>query len=128
MPLENDELYSDFLVELYKNPKNFGKPIKYNKSANSMNASCGDEFTIYIEINKNGKIKNASFEGKGCVISTASASLLGDFIIGKTEDNVKNMKKEDALKLLKIDLSKNPSRIKCALLPFYIMQEALNKK
>ena len=58
MPLnDDDELYADFLIELYKNPKNFGKPKSYDKSSNSINASCGDYFTIYLKIDENGKVR-----------------------------------------------------------------------
>ncbi len=88
------------------------------------NSSCGDEITIFLKV-KNDRIEDASFDGRGCTISMASAALLTEHIKGKTLEEVKKFTKETHLKLLGFDLSSNPSRLKCALLSFVVLKENL---
>jgi nitrogen fixation NifU-like protein len=122
-----EELYQEFIIELYKNPQNFGTIEDADYKAQIYNTTCGDAITIFIKV-KDGIIQDAKFMGKGCAISQASSSLFTGFLIGKKLDELKNIGKDDALKLLKIDLSKNPTRMKCALLPLDAMRKALNSE
>lgn len=108
--MEDEKFYE--LVELYRNPEHFGKLEKYDYSGEGYSASCGDKFSVYLEI-KDGIIKNASFSGRGCVISTVSLSKLCSFLIGKKADEVKGLNLESIKKLIGID-DISISRIKCA--------------
>ena len=106
----DDKFYE--LVELYRNPEHYGKLSKYNYSEEGYSPSCGDKFSVYLEV-ENGLIKDASFDGKGCVISTVSLSKLCDFLIDKQIKEVEKMELKDIENLLGIkDIS--ISRVKCA--------------
>ncbi|PIO08246.1 Fe-S cluster protein [Candidatus Pacearchaeota archaeon CG10_big_fil_rev_8_21_14_0_10_34_12] len=130
--MKSEDMYKRHILELYKNPKNFGKienatnkktavnPIQHTEE----NTFCGDEITIYLVV-KNDKIENVKFTGEGCAISIASASLLTDKIKGMNVEDVKKMDSNEVLKLLKIDV--NPGRIKCALLPLEAVKKSLKK-
>ena len=76
---------------------------------------------------KDGKVADVKFSGKGCAISQASASLFTEEIKGKSLEDVKKMGKEELLKLIKLDLSKNPTRMRCALLPLDAFRKAVEK-
>jgi len=119
-----DDLYQEFIIELYKNPLNFGKLDKPDYTAAVHNQTCGDMIEIFIRV-ENGAVAEARFIGKGCAISQASASLFMGFLKGKALEELRSLKKEDALSLLKIDLTRNPSRMKCALLPLDALRKAL---
>ncbi|MFH0737465.1 MAG: iron-sulfur cluster assembly scaffold protein [Candidatus Micrarchaeota archaeon] len=120
----SDDIYTEFLIELYKNPLNFGKLEKADYKAEIYNTTCGDMIELYIKV-KDGKVAEAKFIGKGCAISQASASLFTGFLKGKKASELGSIKPEDALKLIKVDLSKNPTRMKCALLPLEALKKAL---
>ncbi|MFH1520447.1 MAG: Fe-S cluster assembly sulfur transfer protein SufU [Candidatus Micrarchaeota archaeon] len=117
-----EELYQEFIIELYKNPINFGKIQNADYQAEIHNTTCGDIVQLYLKVS-NGIIQDAKFTGSGCAISQASASLFTNYLKDKLLADVKKISKKEILALLKIDLSKNPSRMKCALLPL----DALNK-
>ena len=121
-----EELYQQFIIELYKNPLNFGRIENPDLHAQLHNTTCGDQVELFIKA-QNGKIEQAKFIGKGCAISQASASLLTGYLKGKKIDELEKITKDDVLALLKIDLSKNPSRMKCALLVFEAMKKSLSK-
>ena len=74
------ELYQEIILDHGKNPRNLGKTENYNKDAKGHNPLCGDKVHIFLELDKNKKIKDISFEGSGCAISMASASILTDLI------------------------------------------------
>lgn len=92
--------------------------------AHLSNIVCGDSIHIMIEVDQ-GIIKNIRFDGVGCAISTASASLLTDFIMGKSLQEVRNVTSQDVQNLLGVELS--PSRLKCALLPLEAIHKALGE-
>ena len=119
-----EELYQEFIIELYKNPLNFGKIEGADYSAEIYNSTCGDMIRIYVKA-EGGVVKDAKFIGKGCAISQASSSLFTGFIKGKTVDSLAEISKEDILKLIKVNLEKNPSRMRCALLPLEALRKAL---
>ena len=108
--MEDDKFYE--LVEAYRNPEHFGKPEKYDYFSDEYSPSCGDKFTVYMDV-RDGIIQNTSFYGKGCVISTVSLSKLCGFLIGKRLEDVKNLTLEDIKNLIGID-EISISRIKCA--------------
>ncbi len=120
----NDEIYMDFILENYKNPKNYGKIENPTSISHGSNPFCGDEIFIYLKIDNN-KISDIKFTGKGCAISQASASILTEMVKGKDVDYARNLKDEDFLKELGIKLS--PIRMKCALLSLWTLRDAISK-
>jgi len=118
------DIYMDFILEHYKNPSNYGKIENPSTSSKGLNPLCGDELEIYILVEKN-TIKDIKFTGKGCAISQASASILTEMVKGKDIDYVKNLKEKDLLDALGIEIS--PSRLKCALLSYNTLKEAVSK-
>lgn len=108
--MEDDKFYE--LVEIYRNPSHLGRLDDFNYSANGYSSSCGDKFIIYLKI-EGGLVKDASFEGKGCVISTVSLSKLCGFLIGKRIDEIENMGLESVKELIGVK-EISISRVKCA--------------
>src|SRR3989339_1179100 len=82
---EINELYQELIIDHSRNPRNFGKLENANHMKEGYNPLCGDKFTFYI-FEKNGIIEAIKFEGSGCAISTASASLMTESLKGKTID------------------------------------------
>jgi nitrogen fixation NifU-like protein len=110
------------LISIYQKPKNKGRIENANVKITKINDQCGDEITIYLLV-ENDVIKEASFEGNGCLISTVSASLLLDYLRGKKVKEIKNIEKDLIFSLINIDLSKNPIRIKCATLALNALKD-----
>ena len=119
-----DDIYQEFIISLYKNPINFGKIDGANFHAEIHNSTCGDRIEIFIKL-QDDYVTEAKFIGTGCAISQASSSLFTSYLKGKKLTDLSKITKENVLELLKIDLSKNPSRMKCALLPFEAMKKAI---
>ncbi|MEW6722752.1 MAG: Fe-S cluster assembly sulfur transfer protein SufU [Candidatus Micrarchaeota archaeon] len=119
-----EELYQEFIIELYKNPLNFGKIEGADYTAEIYNSTCGDMIRLYLKT-EGGVVKDAKFTGKGCAISQASSSLFTGFLKGKKVADLEGVAKEDVLKLIKVNLEKNPSRMRCALLPLEALRKAL---
>lgn len=117
-------IYQDIILDHYQHPRNFG--ILDGGGATSLeNPSCGDSITMQIKITDNC-IEDIAFTGKGCAISQASASMLTEFVKGKSLQEVDALSKDDILKLIGVDLS--PARLKCALLGLQTLQKLLAKK
>lgn len=112
-------LYKKKLFEHYQNPRNHGVIEGYNFKAELTNFSCGDSVLFQALVNNN-YFEKIAFQGQGCIISQATASMLTEYIINKDFDFVKNLSKEDILNMIELDLGS--MRLKCALLPL----EALN--
>jgi len=115
------------IVHIWKNPPNRGEMKDADLVAEGANPICGDKVKVFLKI-KDGKVKDASFTGEGCAISIASASLLIDYIKGKKVEEIGKIGKEKMMELLELDLSKNPSRLKCALLPLATLKNLENKE
>ncbi len=92
--MELKELYQEIILDHGKNPRNKGKCDKFNKDAKAHNPLCGDKVHIYLKLNKDKKVENLSFEGEGCAISLASASILTDVIKGKDSFTAKKITNE----------------------------------
>ncbi|MGV8163073.1 MAG: iron-sulfur cluster assembly scaffold protein [Candidatus Nanoarchaeia archaeon] len=121
-----DELYRQELLELYRNPKNRGVMINPHIHTEDSNPLCGDQVEIFLRLDKEGKIQDALFEGKGCVISMASTSLLLEHIKGKTLKEIDDITREDLLDMIGINLT--PSRIKCATLSLVTVKKGIQEK
>lgn len=115
------DIYKELILDYYRNPRNFGKLDQFDISSHDTNPLCGDEVDIQIKVGNGNKIEQIKFFGKGCAISQASASMLTELAKGKDLTWVKQLAKEDILKLLgNPDLG--PSRIKCALLGMKVLK------
>lgn len=115
-------LYTEIILDLYKNPINKGKIDSPTHEFFKNNPLCGDEIKIQLVINDN-IIKEVKFQGVGCAISQASASLLTEKIKNMDIEKVKNLNKDDVLEMLHIPISQ--PRLRCALLPLDALRGAL---
>ena len=82
------ELYQEIILEHGKNPRNLGKTENFNKDAKGNNPLCGDNVHVYLKLNDQRKVEDISFEGSGCAISMASASIMTDLIKGKNDKKI----------------------------------------
>ena len=141
------ELYQEIILDHGKNPRNLRKTENFNKDAKGHNPLCGDKVHVYLKLNENKKLEDISFEGQGCAISMASASIMTDLLKGKEEKDVKEIvndflemiKEKDEIKtnLLKEDektklmclsgVKQYPMRVKCATLSWHTLTSAIDK-
>ena len=119
------DIYREELLEHYRHPQNFGKLKKYTYSADKPNPLCGDEISLRVLLDKGRKVRNVKFQGTGCVLSIASASLLTEWMKGKSIRQMQKLKPQQVIKNLNIDVG--PARRKCALLIYEAIQEILEK-
>ncbi|MEM3437491.1 MAG: SUF system NifU family Fe-S cluster assembly protein [Nitrososphaerales archaeon] len=113
------DMYAKMIIDLYRHPMNYGKIKNPDIKTQDTNPICGDIIEIQIKLNE-GRVKEVKFNGKGCAISQASASLLTEMIKGKKIDELLKMDKKDILNALGIEIS--PVRLKCALLPLKVLK------
>ncbi len=106
-------LYQEEIMEHYRDPLHHGALDHATIVQTERNSSCGDELTFYLQI-ENGVVTDVSFEGEGCAISQATASMLTEDLIGKSVDTIQAMTPDDITELIQIPLG--PTRLKCALL------------
>jgi nitrogen fixation NifU-like protein len=145
--MELKELYQEIILDHGKNPRNKGKCSQFNRDAKGHNPLCGDKVHIYLKIDKDKKVEDVSFEGEGCAISLASASILTEIIKNK-EFNLAKKIIEDFLNMIKneVKISINsltqdqkttimslsgvkqfPMRVKCATMVWHTLTAALEK-
>lgn len=123
--MEMQELYSDLILELYRNPLNKGRLEGADASYRDVNPVCGDIIEIGMNIQK-GKVADIRFQGEGCAISQASASLLTELAKRKKISEVLQFSLNQILQELHLPhLRENPLRIKCAALSLKVMKMAL---
>lgn len=85
------DLYQEVILDHSKKPRNFGKPSEVNHEAKGHNPLCGDRVTIYLNLGLDGRVKEVTFEGSGCAISMASASIMTEMLKGKTVAEAKTL-------------------------------------
>jgi nitrogen fixation protein NifU and related proteins len=141
---ELSELYQQVILDHNKKPRNFRKPESPTHSAEGHNPLCGDQLTVYVTL-ENDDVKDVAFEGSGCAISKASASMMTQAVKGKSKQDVEALFKqfhsmvtddsdeegqEDDLGNLRIfaGVREFPVRVKCATLPWHTLHAALNKR
>ena len=140
------ELYQEIILDHGKNPRNLGKFDNFNKDAKGHNPLCGDKVHLFLKIDENKKVNDISFEGEGCAISMASASIMTDLMKGKSEKEAKEiiekfldmikekddvnselLKEDEKIKLMSLGGVKNyPMRVKCATLSWHALSSALD--
>ncbi|MBA4104262.1 MAG: SUF system NifU family Fe-S cluster assembly protein [Pirellula sp.] len=123
MPSE-EELYQEHILDHYEDPFHRGHLTSATHAHEDKNPLCGDVVRIELELNDEGKIKNVYFDGQGCVISQASASMLIEEMYGKTIDDIKAFTAEEMLALYGPRLT--PNRQKCCLLSWKVLQSAVH--
>lgn len=119
-----DDLYREVILDHYKNPQYRGELDPHDLSFEDENPLCGDHLRIDLRVDDAGVVTDARFSGHGCAISQASADLLVESIIGKKIDDLKDLSKDDVLKLLGFD-ELGPVRLKCALLSLKVLKGGL---
>lgn len=119
-----DDMYQQQILEHAKYPHNFGTLEGATCSHEEHNPLCGDRVRMDLLIS-DGVIADVRFSGRGCAISQASASLLTDEVKGMTVEAARAYSKDDLLELIGIPLSKNPTRLKCALLSLKTLKAGL---
>ena len=85
------ELYQEIILDHGKNPRNLGKFENFNKDAKGHNPLCGDKVHLFLKLDENKNVNDISFEGEGCAISMASASIMTDLMKGKSEKEAKEI-------------------------------------
>ena len=141
-------LYQEIILHHGKNPRNLRKTDNFNKDAKGYNPLCGDKVHVYLKLNENKKVEDISFEGQGCAISMASASIMTETIKGKEFNVAKkileqfiNMLKEGSkLSINSLSEDENttmmalsggkrfPMRVKCATLAWHTFMHAAEEK
>jgi nitrogen fixation NifU-like protein len=121
----SDDIYREIILDHYRNPRNKGKLTDADVSIHDSNPLCGDEIDIHLKVEE-GKIKNIKFEGRGCAISQASASMLTEMVIEKPLSTVKEIAKDDVLENIGL-MNLGPARIKCALLSLKVLKMGMVK-
>ena len=116
----SDDIYREIILDHYRNPRNKGKLTDADVSIHDSNPLCGDEIDIHLKVEE-GKIKNIKFEGRGCAISQASASMLTEMVIEKPLSTVREIAKNDVLENIGL-LNLGPARLKCALLSLKVLK------
>ena len=117
-----DALYRDYILEHYKNPRNFGTLEPHDMEWHDHNPLCGDELGVHVVVDEDGKVTDLRFHGHGCAISQAAASISSEELIGKSIDEISKLDADWVIEHLGIDIS--PTRRKCALLNLKVMRGA----
>ena len=140
------ELYQEIILEHGKNPRNLTKIDNFNKDAKGNNPLCGDNVHVYLKLNEDKKVEDISFEGSGCAISMASASIMTDLAKGRSESDVKeiindflgmikenpelkskNLEEDEKTKLMCLSgVKQYPMRVKCATLSWHTLISAID--
>ena len=132
------DLYQEVIFDHNRNPRNFRTMDDADRQIDGFNPLCGDRITLFIKLT-DGKISDASFQGQGCAISTASASLMTDIVKGQTEGEAQNLfslfhkmatgehvEMDDLGKLAVLaGVCEYPARVKCATLPWHTLDALL---
>ncbi len=138
-----DDLYKEVIIDHYENPRNYGKLEDAHICEKGANPLCGDELELYLKLDQE-KIQDISFEGKGCSISQASASMMTELVKGHTkeeakqimqkfksailEDKEQNFSEEEIELESLLGVKKYPVRVKCAVLAWNTLEQALKRE
>ena len=139
MPDDLDELYQQVILDHCKSPRNFHALDGANRKGEGYNPLCGDNYTVFLKMDGD-TVQEASFQGSGCCISKASASLMSDAVKGKTKAEVKTLfdkvhdmittgnGDEDGVGKLAVfaGVHRFPARVKCAILSWHAVLAAVN--
>ena len=143
MMSELEELYQEVILDHNRSPRNFGLLESANRRAEGYNPLCGDRVKVFVEV-EDGRLRNLTFQGAGCAISTASASLMTECLKGKTLQEAQQLMNtfrdlvtgqdegQEAREVGKLavfeGVKKYPVRVKCATLAWHTLRAALNQR
>ena len=142
------QLYQDIILEHGKSPRNLGKCEGYSHEAKGYNPLCGDKLHVYLKLDNGKKVESLTFEGEGCAISLASASIMTELVKGKSLEESKeimdaflnmikntseiqsnHLDEDEKTKLMSLSGVKQfPMRVKCATLSWHTLNSAIKKK
>ena len=142
------QLYQDIILEHGKSPRNLGKCEGYSHEAKGYNPLCGDKVHVYLKLDNKKKVDNLTFEGDGCAISLASASIMTELVKGKSFEEAKeimnaflnmikntseirsnHLDEDQKTKLMSLSGVKQfPMRVKCATLSWHTLVSAIENK
>ena len=142
------QLYQDIILEHGKSPRNLGKCEGYNHDAKGYNPLCGDKVHVYLKLDSEKKVEGLTFEGEGCAISLASASIMTELVKGKSFNETKDimtaflnmikntseiqsnyLDEDQKIKLMSLSGVKQfPMRVKCATLSWHTLNSAIKEK
>lgn len=115
-----DDFYRELIIDHGQNMRNRGVLQPADIDYEDDNPLCGDRLRLTVQLDEEGRVKAVGWDGEGCIISQASASMLGEAMIGKTLEELRHFSKEDILEMLGIPLT--PVRLKCALLSLKVLK------
>ena len=116
-----DDFYRDYILDHYRNPRNFGSLERVDVEAEDLNPLCGDQIRMQLKLD-DGVVSEVRFSGKGCAISQASASMLTERVKGMKLADVAKLSKDVVLEDVGIGIS--PTRMKCAMLGLRVLKSA----
>ena len=142
------QLYQDIILEHGKSPRNLGKCEGYSHEAKGYNPLCGDKVHVYLKLDNGKKVESLTFEGEGCAISLASASIMTELVKGKSFEETKeimdaflnmikntseiqsnHLDEDEKTKLMSLSGVKQfPMRVKCATLSWHTLNSAIKGK
>jgi len=117
-----DDFYKEYILDHYRNPRNFGHLDAPDASAEDLNPLCGDKIRMELNVDGEGRVADVRFSGKGCAISQASASMLTESIKGRKLEDIARMKMDVVVENVGIGIS--PTRMKCATLGLKVLKSA----
>ncbi|MBN1178967.1 MAG: iron-sulfur cluster assembly scaffold protein [Anaerolineae bacterium] len=117
------DVYRPHILDHYANPRNQGRLDAPDIVADADDPSCGDQLRLEIALDAHGRVAQVAFEGEGCIVSMASASIFTESVKGKSLEELEALSEEDALALL--DAPVSAARRRCALLPLKVLQTGL---
>jgi nitrogen fixation protein NifU and related proteins len=116
-----DDFYRDYILDHYRNPRNFGTLERSDAEAEDLNPLCGDQIRMQLRLD-DGVVEDVRFSGRGCAISQASASMLTEMVKGMKLADVAKLSKDAVLENVGIGIS--PTRMKCAMLGLRVLKSA----
>ena len=123
--MKTTTLYKEYVIDHYKDPRNWGRMDGYTHYAKVENSSCGDEIELFIEI-KDGVVKDIRYLGRGCAISIATMSMFSERLKGVQLEEIKKLSEHDVLSL--VGMNSDSGRKKCALLSLTALEKALGSE
>lgn len=117
------DMHQQNIMDHYKHPRNMGHIPDVRDHAHVANPLCGDELDFFLVFDHDGKVSDVKFDGRGCTITIAGASMLSETLKGMTRASIEKLSNDNMIKLLGVPV--NPARLKCATLSLEAVQQAI---